>query len=303
MDIKENIILPAWNLVKDDAKIKKIYFFPWLLSILFLTVLLVYQSVYTYVKVFNKQGDEALILMLDFFHSDYFVQVVIVAVIFLLLNLFVVPIFEGSLISYIDEKNKTQERVSFSNVFWVGIYRFFPLFEYNNSSQFKTITVLNEYLFTLRFIGLDYIQYVSYIFFIFLLFSMITHVLFAYTKYEIVLKTGKVWKSISRSAKIAIFNPKMTIQLYFMMVILNIRVLFNFIIFLIFPIIIFSAIVYISSQFFLVVTLIFLISLFLIFIVFLWYFASVLEVFKTAIWYYAYLEWEKKLEFFKDDDK
>jgi len=28
MDIKENIILPAWNLVKDDAKIKKIYFFP-----------------------------------------------------------------------------------------------------------------------------------------------------------------------------------------------------------------------------------------------------------------------------------
>jgi len=80
-------------------------------------VLLVYQSVYTYVKVFNKQGDEALILMLDFFHSDYFVQVVIVAVIFLLLNLFVVPIFEGSLISYIDEKNKTQERVSFSNVF------------------------------------------------------------------------------------------------------------------------------------------------------------------------------------------
>jgi hypothetical protein len=69
------------------------------------------------VKVFKKQGDEALILMLDFFHSDYFVQVVIVAVIFLLLNLFVVPIFEGALISYIDEKNKTQERVSFSNVF------------------------------------------------------------------------------------------------------------------------------------------------------------------------------------------
>ncbi|NUJ98275.1 hypothetical protein HGA92_05905 [Candidatus Gracilibacteria bacterium] len=301
MDIKENIILPAWKLVKDDAKIKKIYFFPGLLSILFLTWLLVYQSIYTYVNIFNKK-DEVLVLMLDFFHSGYFIETIITALIFLFLHLFVVPVFEGGLISYIDEKNKTQERVSFSDVIGVGVYRFLPLFEYNNFSQFKIISVLNAYLFTIRFIGLEYMGYVTYVFLVVFFFSIVAHLLFAYSKYEIVLKTGKVLKSISKSAKITILNPKMTIQLYFMMILLNIRVIFNFLIFLFFPIIIFSAIFYITSKFFLIITLIFLISLFLIFIVFLGYFASVMEVFKIAIWYYAYIEGEKKIAMYKDDE-
>jgi len=300
-DIKEHIILPAWKLIRTDAKIKKVYFFPWLLSILFLTFLLVYQSIYTYVNIFNKK-DDALLLLLDFFHSSYFWQMLIVAIIFLLLHVLVVPIFEWGLISYIDAKSKTEEYVHFSDVLGVWVYRFLPLFEYNNFSQFKTISVLNAYLFTLRFLGLEYIKYISWLFIIVFLFSIIVHILFAYTKYEIVLRWGKVLSSIMKSSKIAILNPKMTLELYIMLIFLNIRVVFNFIIFLIFPVIIASAFVYITSQFFLIIALIILIPLFIFFIIFLGYLASVLEIFKTSIWYYAYIEWEKRIGIYQDED-
>ena len=48
IDTKDDIIFPAWNLIKDDGKVKKMYFLPWILSIIFLSALLVYQTIYTY---------------------------------------------------------------------------------------------------------------------------------------------------------------------------------------------------------------------------------------------------------------
>jgi hypothetical protein len=51
----ERIILPAWKLVSNDSKIKKFYLFPSLLSTIFLTALLVYQSIYTYFVVLKKE--------------------------------------------------------------------------------------------------------------------------------------------------------------------------------------------------------------------------------------------------------
>ncbi len=59
-DIKEKIILPARKTIRDDSKIKKFYIFPWLLSIIFLTALLVYQAIYTYVVIFWNNQDEVL---------------------------------------------------------------------------------------------------------------------------------------------------------------------------------------------------------------------------------------------------
>jgi hypothetical protein len=51
MDFKREIILPAWKVIALDSKIKKMYFIPGILSILFMTTVLVYQSVYTYVII------------------------------------------------------------------------------------------------------------------------------------------------------------------------------------------------------------------------------------------------------------
>ncbi len=75
--LKEKVILPSWELIRQDSTIKKFYLFPGILSIIFLTFLLVYQAIYTYVEIFDKKR-EALVLILDFFHSDYLIEVAVI---------------------------------------------------------------------------------------------------------------------------------------------------------------------------------------------------------------------------------
>jgi hypothetical protein len=79
------------------------------------------------------------------------------------------------------------------------------------------------------------------------------------------------------------------------------RVLFNFFIFLAFPIAIASAFTYLSSQLFLFIAIIGLSILFIIFIIFLSHMASVLEIFKVSAWYLAYQHGREK--FLADDNE
>jgi hypothetical protein len=268
---------------------------PWLLSILFLTVLLVYQSIYTYVEVFWKK-EEALVIILKFFHSDYILEILIFTIIFLVIYFLLIPIYEGWLIKYIHKKSINEE-ISTAEAFWQWLYKFFPLFEYNNIfSEFKLISILNGYLFTIRFIWTEYIGTLSYIFFILFLLWVVFNIFFSYSKHIIILEWQSVFKAIWVSSKITILNLKRTIKLYFLMFFLNLRVIFNFLIFLSFPIIIVVAIWLITTKIFLFVAITILTILFLIFILILWYLTAVLEVFKAATWYYAYIEWKKMID-------
>lgn len=241
--------------------------------------------------------------MLEFLHASYFVEVILVSLVFMGFYLLFMPICEWALISYIDEK-QSKETVSFSDAMWVGLFRFLPIFEYNNSfNEFKIANLLNAYLFAIRFLGLEYIKYINLLFILLLFLSILANILFAYTKYEIVLAGNPVIKSIGISSKIAILNPKTTIKLYFLMFLLNIRVLLNFIVFLVFPIGFFSALVFISSPFFLAITLWLVAVLFVFFIFVLGYLSWVLEIFKTSIWYFAYIEGKKKLETYYHEEE
>jgi len=293
--IKNKIFIPAWNIIKNDSKIKKFYILPWLLSIIFLTILLVYQSIYTYVIVFWKK-DDALIVILKFIHSDYLIEVLITTIIFLIIYFFLGPIFEWWLIKYIHSKDNNKS-MSTSEAFGQWLYRFGSLFEYNNIfSEFKLISILNGYLFTIRFLWIEYISIINYTFIILFILWMFFNILLSYSKYVIIIEDKWVFEAIGTSSKITILNPKRTIKLYFLMFFLNLRVIFNFLIFLSFPIIIVFAIWLITSKIFLLVAITILVILFIILILALWYLTAVLEVFKTAIWYYAYLEWKKILE-------
>lgn len=294
-NLKEDILGPAWEIVKNDIKIKKFYFLPGLLSIVFLTILLVYQSIYTYVNIFDKKH-EAFVIILKFFESDYIFQILISTIIFFVLYVFILPVFEWWLIKYIDNKNKWTA-IWISDSIWLGLYKFLPLFEYNNIfSEFKLISILNWFLFSLRFIWFAYIKELLIVFFVLFLFSIVINILFAYTKYEIVLWNKKAFEAIWFSSKIATLNLKNTIKLYFIMFLLNIRVIINFLIFLSFPIIAVSLIWFITSKLFLTITLFVLATIFIILILILWYLTAVLDVFKTAIWYFAYINWKEKLK-------
>lgn len=293
--LRNKIIHNAWNLIKDDSKIKKIYFLPWLLSIIFLTFLLVYQSIYTYVVLYWKK-EEALVIILNFFHSKYITETLITFGVFLIIYFLLTPIFEWWLIKYIDSKNNKM-LLNGSDIFSAWIYNFIPLFEYNNIfSEFKFISILNFFLFTIRFVWIEYIKVISYVYIILFLIWTIINLLCVYPKYEIVINNKWVFESIWISSKIAILNLKTTIKLYFLLFFLNIRIIINFIIFLSFPIIVVLVIWLITSKIFLIVAIIILTVLFLIFITILWYLSWVLEIFTKAIWYFAYIEWKEQLE-------
>lgn len=294
-DFKKEIILKAWNVINEDTKIKKIYFFHGLISILFLSLLLVYQVIYTYVELFNKK-EEALVVILNFFHSSYFIETLIAFGVFILVYIIISPMFEWALVHYLHKKN-TNTEASFTQAFGAGLYRFLPLFEYNNIfNQFRFISIINIYLFCLRFIGVAYIYYLSAAFLFLLWIATIINILFSYARFEIILNNKKALASISSSVRIALFNLWTTIRIYFFLFLVNIRVIINFIVFLLFPILIALIVTYISSKIFLIITLGMVIFTFICLIILLWYLWGVLDIFKTAIWYFAYQEWLKNLD-------
>lgn len=294
--LRDKIIIPARVMIKDDSNAKKFYFIPWILSIVFLTVILVYQSIYTYVNIIWYNKDKILKTILWFLESDYWIKFIIAGIIFLIIYFFLTPIFEAGLIKYVDIKYKWWN-ISKSEAFGQWLYKFLQTFEYNNIfSEFKILSILNWYLFVIRFTGVEYIKVISYVFLCLLFFWIIINILFSYSKFFIILENQSVFQAIWESTKLAILNPKTTVKLFFLIFILNLRVIINFIVFLIFPIIVVSAITYISVKFLLLVTIIIATVGFVWFVFFMWYLTAVLDVFKTSLWYHAYVYWKKVSE-------
>jgi hypothetical protein len=297
--VRDKIILPSWQLIKEDSKVKKFYLIPWLLSVIFLTALLTYQAIYTYVVIWNNQ-EVVLEQILHFLESKYLVEVLIISIVFLVLYFLLVPIFEWWLIKYIDLKNKN-EPVWMSDAIWYWLNKFLPIFEYGNLfSEFKLINILNFYLFTIRFVGVDYIKVTTIAYLILGVLWTMVNILFVYSKYSIMLNNKLVFQAIWESIKITILNLKTTIRLFFLVFVLNLRVLINFLLFLFFPILIVVTVWLISSKFLVIFSVSILLTIFILLIICVWYLTAVLDVFKTSLWYYAYNEWRKKID---DDDE
>lgn len=294
IDYKEKIISPAWELIKERKKIKKLNITWGFLSVVFLTVILSYQTIYTYVVIFWKQ-EKALELILEFFESRYLTEVLVVWVIFLIFYIILVPILDWALIKHIDSIEKKEENSIWESIgFWT--YKFLRIFEYNNLfNTFKFMSVLNWFLFLIRFLWVEYIAILSYVFIFIFIIASVINVFLSYAKYEIVLNNSPVFTAIGTSAKITLLNLWLTLKIYSLMFVLNMRVIFNFIIFLAFPIAIASVITYVSTQIYLTISLIILSILFIGFVMFLSHMASVLEIFKVSAWYLTYNEAKKKL--------
>lgn len=292
-EFTRTILLPSLELIKNDSKLKRFYFFPWLLSVVFLSVTLVYQCIYTYVVLLGRR-EEALELMLSVFHSEYIVELLIFSAIFFVFYILLLPVFEWALIRYIDKRNSWEASRSDSIGFW--IYRFAPLFEFNNIfSLFKFVSILNWYLFSLRFLGLEYLWFLSIFFLIAFILSIILWVFIAYARFEIVLWNKWAFEAVGSSSKIALLNIKTTLKLYVLMFIMNLRVILNFVVFLVLPLLWIFIAGLITSQVFSIIAFTIFGFIFVIFVIMLGYLSAVLDVFRTQIWYRAYREWQKNL--------
>ncbi|MCH8518459.1 hypothetical protein LAT59_01740 [Candidatus Gracilibacteria bacterium] len=282
------------EIIRNDSKLKKFYFFPGLFSMVFLSLILTYQGIYTYVELLGNT-DAALEVLLNFFHSGYIVEVLIGLAIVFISYIIILPIFEGALIRYIDQRKDGS--ASCSESLGVGMFRFYPLFEFNSIvSIFKFISLVNAYLFALRLLGLDFIFSLNVFFMIAFLFSCIINILLAYARFEIVLENKSTFDAIGTSTQISLVHLKTTLKLYFMMFLLNIRVILNFILFILFPLLALSITSYIGSLLFTTILLGILGGVFLFFMLALGYLAGVLEVFTKTMWYKAYKIGKEKLD-------
>lgn len=293
-DFSRDILQPSLELIRNDGKLKKFYFFPGFFSMLFLSLILTYQWIYTYVELlWNK--DQAFEIILGFFHSWYIVEIFIAIAVIFVMYIVVMPIFEGALIRYIDQRKNGS--ASCSESLWVGMFRFYPLLEFNSiMSIFKFITLVNAYLFALRLLWVDYIFALNIFFIIVFLFSCIINTLLAYARFEIILENKSTFESIGISTKISLIHMKTTLKLYFMMFLLNIRVILNFVLFILFPLLALSITSYVGSILFTTILLVILWWVFLFFILALWYLAWVLEIFTKAMWYKSYKLGKEKLK-------
>ena len=138
--------------------------------------------------------------------------------------------------------------------------------------------------------------FLSILFFIAFLFSIVLNILIAYAKYEIVLENKWVFEAIWISSQIALLNIKTTLRLYVLMFFMNIKVIVNFFIFLIFPILWAFIAGLVTSQTFAAIAFIILGVFFVFLILVLGYMTAVLDIFTTSIWYYAYKQGKQKME-------
>jgi hypothetical protein len=75
--VLENIVLPAWQMVLRFGSVKKLNFFPSLVSTLWLFCIIAYQVTYTYVEVFHK-SDELYGMIGSFVKTSYFTETLII---------------------------------------------------------------------------------------------------------------------------------------------------------------------------------------------------------------------------------
>jgi hypothetical protein len=158
------------------------------------------------------------------------------------------------------------------------------------------VSILNLFLFTIRFVWVEYIKIIAIVYIVLAFLWIIINILFAYSKYAIVVNRKLVFSAIWESIKIAILNLKVTIKLFFLVFFLNFRVLINFFIFLFFPILIVVTIWLISTKFLMILATTILLIIFIVLILWIAYLTAVLDIFKTALWYYAYEECKKRIE-------
>lgn len=286
--MKNNIVLPSWELVTQASTIKKFNFFPSFISTLYLTWVVFYQVAYTYIVVFNKK-DEFFSLIVE--NKTYFWEIIAFIISWLILYLLLKPIAEAWCITLIDNFTKKEEnKYRFSN--WVAswLLNFLPLFEYHNFMWlFKLLSIVTFYFLLLRIFTMKFFAIISIIMFCYLIFAIVINVLFAYSKYFIIFEKKYVFEAISESTKMTLNNMEVTWKLYFTLFLVYGRIILTVFVLVLFAILFSTIFTYLPLS----VSVIIFMVLGLFFLVLISHINSVLEIFVEALWYNAYMENKK----------
>lgn len=289
--MKDDIVIPAWEVASSNVAIKIFNFFPSLLSSIYLSLILLYQVAWSYINVFGLK-DQFFGWVVNFVHNGYFFEVATAAVVFFLLFIFVTPLAEGGLIALID---RTDRHGNSESTMGYGISRglkhFLPVFEANNiMALFKLLSIITFTLFLIRLMGVKYLSLILTGIGIYFFVAMTINIVLAYTRFFIVLEGMKAYDAIVASAGMALDNLRITAKLYLTLLLVYVRTLLTVLVFILLPFVLSAIFTYVTIASIKILFLIILILLLVGFIVFISHLNSVLEIFVETLWYRAYID-------------
>jgi hypothetical protein len=296
MNMKESIILPAWETVTQFHSLKKLNFIPSLVGMMWLFLILIYQITFTYVYVFKKK-DEVLSVIAQFAHTDYFIETIIALGAIFLFYIFLEPVATGGIIQMIDSYKKSHGEKPHRTFqgFFDGMRHFLPIFEVQNlTSVFRPLSVITFYILLLRLFGKEYFMSISVTMGLYLVFSFFLNMCFAYSKFFIIFEEKRALESLSASTALAVRHIHITGKLYFSMILLYLRTILVALLFLVLPFIVSGIIAFftILSIKMILLGIFWIISLVL--FIFIVHLNSTLEIFVEATWYEAYMLCKKE---------
>ena len=118
----------------------------------------------------------------------------------------------------------------------------------------------------------------------------IAKILFAYTRFFIVLEDQKLFAALGSSVNMAITNLDTTVKLFFSLIIVYVRIIFVILAMILLPVVV-SAIVALGlSQVYLVVSLSLVGIVYFVLLVIIAHISSILEIFIETLWFSFYMQ-------------
>ncbi len=299
-----NLVLPAWEMLLRFTSIKKFNFIPSFIGMLWLFVILLYQTTFTYVYIFHKK-DALLESLAIFAHKTYFVEVIIGLILLFVFYMIITPIAEGGIVEMIHTYRKSdgQKELRSYEGFFRALKHYLPLFEVHNLiAIFRPLSVITFYILLLRIFGSQYFVAISLTMGGYLVFAFFMNMCFAYAKFFVIFEEKNALQALSASTSMTVNHIDVTLHLYYTTLLVYLRTILAALFFFGLPFTT-SAII----TFFTLITIkLILLSIFglvtLIFFIFLTYLNSTLEIFVEATWYEAYIL-NKKADTLEDDTR
>jgi len=288
--MNDKILKNSYEKVLNDSSFVKLTTFSFLPYSMLFVWYLFYQTYFiinllnSWFKFYNLK---VYINQVFSFWEHFFIPMLIALVFILVLYFFFPPIWEWTLINYLDKKK------SIWSCLWKWFLIFFKMFELHGflsvfSFLVFFIVVIRLYVFDM--LDSTFIMPILFIWFFFVLFFNFT--LF-YAKYLVVLEWFTAFDSIKESIKLTFLNIKQTLKYFILYLLLYVRYIINILIVVWIPLLVLYIFLKtdISNIEFVKYTIFFI--MFLLFVL-VAYVNWIVEAFFIAIWYEVFKSIEKE---------
>ncbi len=280
------VVSQAWKLVISHPKFKWFAFVPSFVAVL-IFVLEVFWQLYLYFTEFgileNKLSFELVGNLFAFLFQHHLMIWAILAVIFVLFFGFVVPSWMQSvlILSSHQKFEEPEKYLSLRQKMIDGCRYFFRIFEFHAIlGPFEFISIILFAATFYRYYHDSLFQFILPLLIVHIVISFFLQIFLAFTPYFVVVEDISLGEAMKKSISLVFLNFGATLSIILLMILVNIRIIFNVIVILGVPIAIFAAFFYFTST--LVITLTVLLGI--VAMALAAYLTAIVEVFSTAAW-------------------